>query len=420
MKTRFPLKNCLKPHVFLFVTFFSLLLVGCAEVPTVETVRAISRYGGSYIDAAGHVISEGSEVVLTRGFLLSKHPDPTLNDYMLTIHESGVSFSAHLEGLEKNTTYYVRAFAVNDVGVGYGEVLEVFTAAVAMVQTGLVKVISNTEAILSASVDERNSETEIMFDLWKDGENTRIVEVQKTDSQSMTGISAHVTDLSPGVEYFYRVRVQNAAGVATGETKSFNTFYEKVSDFDGNNYWTVKIGNQVWLESNLKTTHFLNGDPIPHVQPLDQWVNLNSPAWCVYAHSTELGAIYGLLYNIKVGLDSRGLIAGYHLPSIEECQILTGYLGGQDEAGEKLKSSTDLWYKNGKGNNSSGFNALPGGWRGNNEMFSGLNYYIVFQTSTTFMGYFTGFSIRYASFDASGIGYSPGNHGRYIRLLKDE
>jgi len=419
MKTMFSIKTCLKSCVFLLISFIFFLLVGCAEVPTVKTVRVINRLEGSYIEAVGNIVSEGSELVLTRGFCLSKHPDPTLNDYLQTVRKAGVNFTAQIEGLEKNTTYYVRAFAANDVGVGYGAVLEVHTSAVAIVQTGSAKVLSNTEAILSARVDERNSETEICFELWREGESASIVEVQNTDSQSETDINALVTGLSPGVVYFYRVRVRNTAGMVTGETKSFSSFYEQVSDFDGNKYWTVKIGNQVWLESNLITTHFLNGDPIPHVQPLDQWVNFNSPAWCVYANSAELGAIYGKLYNIKVGLDSRGLIAGYHLPSIEECQTLTAYLGGQDEAGEKLKSSSDHWYKNGKGNNSSGFNALPGGWRGNSEMFSGLNYYVVYQTTTTFMGYFTSFSIGYNNIDASGSGYSPGSHGRYIRLMKD-
>lgn len=50
-----------------------------------------------------------------------------------------------------------------------------------------------------------------------------------------------------------------------------------MSDIDGNYYYEVKIGNQVWLESNLKTTRFANGDPIPNIKPDEEWNAMTSP-----------------------------------------------------------------------------------------------------------------------------------------------
>ena len=91
-------------------------------------------------------------------------------------------------------------------------------------------------------------------------------------------------------------------------------------------------------------------------------------AFCYYYFDSKSGKVYGKLYNWYAVNDSRGLAPkGYHIPSDAEWTILTNFLGGEDLAGEKLKSKQG-WKKNGKksgnGNNSSGFNALPGG--GNN------------------------------------------------------
>ena len=36
-----------------------------------------------------------------------------------------------------------------------------------------------------------------------------------------------------------------------------------VKDVDGNKYDAVKIGKQVWMKSNLRTTHFRDKSPVP-------------------------------------------------------------------------------------------------------------------------------------------------------------
>lgn len=45
--------------------------------------------------------------------------------------------------------------------------------------------------------------------------------------------------------------------------KNDSTYVPKLVDIDGNEYPTVKIGNQVWMKKNLATTRYKNGDLIP-------------------------------------------------------------------------------------------------------------------------------------------------------------
>ena len=39
----------------------------------------------------------------------------------------------------------------------------------------------------------------------------------------------------------------------------FNTLETEVTDYDGNIYPIVQIGDQVWMAENLKTTHYADG-----------------------------------------------------------------------------------------------------------------------------------------------------------------
>jgi uncharacterized protein (TIGR02145 family) len=138
---------------------------------------------------------------------------------------------------------------------------------------------------------------------------------------------------------------------------------------------SVKIGNQVWMTENLNVERFRNGDPIPEAKTAEEWKRAGEkkqPAWCYYDNDPKNGAKYGKLYNWYAVKDSRGLApTGWHIPSDAEWTKLTDFLGGIDAAGTKMKS-TSGWVQNGNGTNSSGFNGLPGGYRGSSGTFNDI------------------------------------------------
>jgi uncharacterized protein (TIGR02145 family) len=129
---------------------------------------------------------------------------------------------------------------------------------------------------------------------------------------------------------------------------------------------TVTIGTQVWTTKNLDVSTFRNGDPIPEAKTDEEWKKAGEnqqPAWCYYDNNSKNSEIFGKLYNWYAVNDSRGLAPkGWHIPSDEEWTILTDYLGGEDIAGNKMKSQSG-WKNNGNGSNLSGFEGLPGGGR---------------------------------------------------------
>ena len=157
-----------------------------------------------------------------------------------------------------------------------------------------------------------------------------------------------------------------------------------VTDIDGNVYQTRRIGNQWWMAENLKVTHYRNGDVIPNVTDSATWLDTYTGAYCNFDYSTFTTSTYGRLYNWYAVDDSRKIApSGWHVASDEEWHTLVDYLGGDSLAAGEMKS-TSGWYNNGNGSNSSGFSALPGGYREANGTFYYLGLWSNFWSSTEF------------------------------------
>lgn len=149
--------------------------------------------------------------------------------------------------------------------------------------------------------------------------------------------------------------------------------------FDNHYYSTVLINDQCWFAENLRTTAFANGDPIPERSSDGDWSGTSEGARCAYGGSPDNLAQYGYLYNGLAMIDSAGLCpVGWHVPTDGEWTAMTNYLGGDSASGLKLKSVAPAW----SGTDSSGFSALPGGWRNELGWFMDVDFSGYYWTST--------------------------------------
>jgi uncharacterized protein (TIGR02145 family) len=147
-----------------------------------------------------------------------------------------------------------------------------------------------------------------------------------------------------------------------------------VSDNDGNSYHSVTIGSQVWLDENLKTKKYQNGELIGTTTPSNENIaDEDSPKyqWPYGGNETNV-ATYGRLYTWYAITDSRNVCpVGWRVPTDADWIALTTYLGGESVAGGKLKEAgTTHWVTPNTGStNESGFTALPSGPRDPNGSF---------------------------------------------------
>jgi uncharacterized protein (TIGR02145 family) len=186
-----------------------------------------------------------------------------------------------------------------------------------------------------------------------------------------------------------------------------------VTDIDGNVYKTVTIGTQVWMAENLKVTHYRNGDAIPNVTDANAWERLvdvsqkrkisihpaeieGTGAYCNFDNEINNAAIYGRLYNwhaVNEGKRTYGVRdiapAGWHVATYDEWQTLIKHLGGVTVAGGKMKEmGTAHWCEPNRGaSNSSGFFAIPGGYRDEYGNFRKIGVYARFWSETKSYSY---------------------------------
>lgn len=145
---------------------------------------------------------------------------------------------------------------------------------------------------------------------------------------------------------------------------------------DGQEYKWVKIGTQIWMAENLRTSKYNDGTAIPNVTDTKIWTNLKTPGYCWYNNDLSNKYIYGSLYNWYAINTAKLAPIGWHVPTDAEWTTLTNYLGDDSKAGGKLKAKGTLhWHTpNAGATNETGFTALPAGRRYYNDSFNYVGY----------------------------------------------
>lgn len=199
--------------------------------------------------------------------------------------------------------------------------------------------------------------------MWQPGDALRYIGYASNDTAMFSGVIEHTPVASA-------TRTFTFFGATCPDAPT-------VMDADGNVYPVIRIGEQCWTGSNLRTAHYSDGSAIPNVTDNTEWKFLNTGAWCYYDNSPGQNATNGKLYNWSAAMDPRGVCPlGWHVPADAEWKQMESALGmSADElnsagirgeaqsVGGKLKSNF-LWNAPNTGaTNESGFSAFASGNR---------------------------------------------------------
>lgn len=358
------------------VTFTTLAMT----IPSVTTLAA-TEISFTSAKTGGNVTSDGLSTVTARGVCWSTTPGPTIAGNKTTNGTGVGTFASTLTGLTDGTTYYVRAYATNSKGTAYGNEITFSTTAAtsATLTTAALTALTLTGVTSGGNITNDGGAAVTARGVVYGTTPGPTVTGTKTTNGSGTGTYvSNVTGLTPGTVYYLRAYATNSKGTVYGNELTFVT---PIADVDGNVYKTVVIGNQIWMAENLKTTRFNNNAAIPNVTDSLQWMTLTTPAYCWY-RNRESNKQYGALYTWYTISGGNLCPQGWHVPTNAEYQTMEVAIGVPADsvnnwgwrgngAGTKLKDAT-AWGA-GNGTNTTGFTALPSGYRAwANSEFRGL------------------------------------------------
>jgi len=124
--------------LILLMGFFLVFAISCDKeddnngqenVPVLSTTE-VTEITANTATSGGNITDDGGTTVTARGICWSTNENPTIDDNKTEDGTGAGSFTSSITDLEPNTTYYVRAYATNSVGTGYGSAMSFTTQAV--------------------------------------------------------------------------------------------------------------------------------------------------------------------------------------------------------------------------------------------------------------------------------------------------
>lgn len=112
------------------LVFFLLFIYSCKkDNPPTVTTNNITGISYTVATSGGAVTDDGGAPVTSNGVCWNTSADPTISNSKTNDATGSGSFTSNLTQLTPDTKYYVRAYATNSAGTGYGSQVTFSTAA---------------------------------------------------------------------------------------------------------------------------------------------------------------------------------------------------------------------------------------------------------------------------------------------------
>lgn len=285
------------------------------EVSIASSATNISETG---FDISGSVVSTGGTSITEYGHCWNTYGTPTVNGNKTNLgsRDNTGSFTSNITRLEANTTYYIRAYAVNSKGTSYSKEITVTTKRA---QTKPEVTISNATNITEEGFDIGGSivstgglSINSYGHCWSTYENPTINDSKNNLGQrSGTGsFTSNISGLKANTTYYVRAFAENDEGISYSQQMKVTTLETYGDKWDGNiassfaggsgtkiNPYIIENGGQLLLMKDYSSSYF----------KLANDIDLDNHNWLPFEFSGELNGNACTIYNLSVNRNTSDL-----------------------------------------------------------------------------------------------------------------
>ena len=197
-----------------------------ATTPFVSTFQ-VTNITQTTATCGGNVVADGGADVTLRGVCWSTTPYPTTANNKTEDGSGTGVFVSSLTELAANITYYVRAYAINEVGTSYGNEVYFTTEQAPNLPTVITTAITNitqTSATSGGDVTEDGgSPVTVRGICWSTSTNPTLADSYTTNGSGLGSFVSQMEGLEEDTKYYVRAYATNSAGTSYGNENSFTT-----------------------------------------------------------------------------------------------------------------------------------------------------------------------------------------------------
>jgi len=301
---------------------FVNLIGGSASLalPAISSTTGAYSITTSSAISGGVVSSDGGSTVYSRGIVWGTSTGPTIALVTKTTDGTGVgTYTSTMTGLTSGVTYYVRAYATNNIGTKYGTEISFnsLQALATLATTTTAYPTSATTALSGGSISYNGGATVTASGVvWSTTTNPTIDLTTKTSVGATSGtFTSSITGLTSGVTYYIRSYATNSVGTSYGAEITFTA---------GLRVPTIATTSQVSIIDSTRATSGGNitldgGTPIRASGLV--WSTTSNPTIDLTTKTTD-GAITGTFTSTITGL-TKGVT--YYVRSYATNSVGTSY-----------------------------------------------------------------------------------------------
>jgi uncharacterized protein (TIGR02145 family) len=216
-------------HKSLGIPLLIIMVTSCKEkpVPPVISTVDVSEISTTTAISGGNISDEGGAPIISKGVCWNTTNDPTIDQTKTTETGTG-SFSSNMTQLSPNTTYYVRAYAKNSAGIGYGRSVSFKTLGdIPSSSSTNASNIQINSATLNGTINPNSLTTTVTFEYGITTSYGNNVSAQQSpitgNSNGNINVTLDLTGLTAGTIYHFRIKAENSLGIAYSSDMTFTT-----------------------------------------------------------------------------------------------------------------------------------------------------------------------------------------------------